>query len=143
MPDDNSTPLPSPDDRPNADVVIYDGKCRICTAQVSKLLWWDCQNKLSYISLHDARVQERYPDLTREQLMQEMVIVDQKGRRYAGAYAVRYLTSRLRRMWWAAPILYFPGSMILWKPLYRWIAKNRYRLSGTPKCKDGTCELHR
>ena len=38
---------------------------------------------------------------------------------------VRYLTRRLRRLWWAAPVLYFPGSMLLWRPLYRWIARNR------------------
>ena len=40
--------LPTPADRPEADVVIYDGNCGICTAQVRKLPWWDCQNKLSY-----------------------------------------------------------------------------------------------
>jgi predicted DCC family thiol-disulfide oxidoreductase YuxK len=139
----NRPDLPSPDERPGTDVVIYDGNCGICTAQVKKLRWWDCQGKLSYLSLHDPRVAERYPDLTHEQLMQEMVIVDTRGRRHAGAYAIRYLTSRLRRLWWLAPLLYFPGSMLLWKPLYRWIARNRYRLSGKDACEGGSCELHR
>jgi predicted DCC family thiol-disulfide oxidoreductase YuxK len=136
-------PLPSPDDRPEADVVIYDGHCKMCTAQVRKLAWWDCQGKLSYLSLHDPRVAERYPDLKHERLMQEMVIVDRRGRRHGGAAAVRYLTSRLRRLWWAAPLLYFPGSLPLWKFLYRQIAKRRYRfgkLAG--ECDEGTCSLH-
>ena len=50
------TQLPSPQDRPDADVVIYDGQCGICTAQINKLPWWDCQQRLSYVSLHDAEV---------------------------------------------------------------------------------------
>src|SRR5262245_65427160 len=45
--------LPSPQERPEADVVIYDGNCRMCTAQVHKLAWWDCHGKLSYLSLHN------------------------------------------------------------------------------------------
>jgi predicted DCC family thiol-disulfide oxidoreductase YuxK len=33
--------------------------------------------------------------------------------------------------------------MYLWRPLYRWIARNRYRLSGTPECENDACQLHR
>jgi predicted DCC family thiol-disulfide oxidoreductase YuxK len=135
--------LPTPDERPDADVVIFDGECRICTAQVRKLPWWDCQRHLSYLSLHDPEVARRWPDLPHDRLMQEMVIIDGAGNRHWGPEAIRYLTRRLRRLWWAAPLLYFPGSMIVWRPLYRWIARNRYRLSGTACDEGGTCALHR
>ena len=135
-------PLPSPADRPDADVVIYDGHCGICTAQVSKLPWWDCQKRLSYLSLHDPEIHRRWPDLSHDRLMQEMTIVDRHGRRHWGPEAIRYLTTRLRRLWWAAPMAYFPGSMFLWRPLYRWVARNRYRFSGKT-CDDGACQLHR
>ncbi len=64
--------LPCPADRPDAEVVIYDGNCRICTAQMRKLLWWDCQQKLSYLSLHDAEVARRWPEMSPDRLMQEM-----------------------------------------------------------------------
>ena len=133
--------LPSHADRPDADVVIYDGDCGICTAQVQKLPWWDCQGKLAYLSLHDPEVAARFPDLPHERMMQEMVIVDHRGGRHWGPAAIRYLTRRLRRLWWAAPVLYFPGSMFVWRPLYRWIARNRYRLSGSD-CATGACQLH-
>ncbi len=139
----SDTPLPSPDQRPDTDVVIYDGDCRICTSQVSKLPWWDCQQKLSYLSLHDPLVQERWPDLSHERLMTEMCIVDTNGNRHWGAHAIRYLSRRLRRLWWAAPFLHFPGSMLVMQPVYRWIAKNRYRLSGTEACESDACQLHR
>jgi len=138
-----SCSLPSPDERPNTDVVIYDGHCRICTAQVSKLHWWDCQQRLSYLSLHDPKLAERWPDLSHDRLMEEMCLIEPRGTRHWGPEAIRYLTRRLRRLWWAMPLLFFPGSMFLWRPLYRWIAKNRYRLSGTEDCGDDACKLHR
>lgn len=142
MPPTHDDPLPSPADRPSADVVVYDGACGICTSQIRKLLWWDCQKKLAYLSLHDPEVQRRWPDLIHDRLMQEMAIVDRRGRRHWGPEAIRYLTRRLRRLWWAAPLLYLPGSMLVLRPLYRWIARNRYRLSGTA-CENGACDLHR
>jgi len=138
-----STKLPSPEERPDAEVVIYDGNCPICTAQVSKLPWWDCQQKLSYLSLHDLEVAERWPQLPQRRLMEEMCIINSHGDQHWGPEAIRYLTLRLRRLWWAMPLLYFPGSMFLWQPLYRWIARNRYRLSGTENCDDDACQLHR
>jgi predicted DCC family thiol-disulfide oxidoreductase YuxK len=134
--------LPSPAERPEADVVIYDGNCGICTAQVSRLPYWDCQAKLAYLSLHDPEVERRWPDVSRDRLMQEMLVVDRHGGRHWGAEAIRYLTRRLRRLWWAAPLAYFPGSMLVWRPLYRWVARNRYRLSGS-ECADGSCAIHR
>ncbi|HEV2969953.1 MAG TPA: DUF393 domain-containing protein [Pirellulales bacterium] len=134
--------LPTPDERPGADVVIYDGHCRICTAQIKKLTWWDCQGKLAYLSLHDPEVPRRYPDLTHEQLMQEMVIVDRHGDRHRGAEAIRYLSRRLRRLWWLAPILHIPFSLPLWSWLYRQVANRRYRFGRTAECDGGTCHLH-
>ncbi len=134
--------LPSPAQRPEADVVVYDGHCRFCTEGVKSLLFWDCQGKLSYLSLHDPEVQRRWPDISHERLMQEMCIIDTKGNRYWGPEAVRYLTRRLRRLWWAAPFAFFPGSMLLWRPLYRLVAKNRYRFRGKTCDEGGTCSLH-
>ena len=133
--------LPSPAERPDADVVIFDGHCGICTAQVKKLPFWDCRQRLAYLSLHDPEVQRRWPDVSHDRLMQEMLILDRNGNHYWGPEAIRYLTRRLRRLWWAAPLAYFPGSMLLWRPLYRWVARNRYRLSAK-SCDTGGCSLH-
>jgi predicted DCC family thiol-disulfide oxidoreductase YuxK len=133
--------LPSPAERPDADVVVYDGNCGICTSQVKRLPFWDSRKSLAYMSLHDPEVQRRWPDATPERLQQEMLIVDSQSRRHWGPEAIRYLTRRLRRLWWAAPFAYFPGSMLLWRPLYRWIARNRYRLSGQ-SCDDAACQVH-
>jgi predicted DCC family thiol-disulfide oxidoreductase YuxK len=134
--------LPSPDERPDADVVIYDGHCRICTGQIRRLARWDWGGRLSYLSLHDHRVVERYPDLTHDALMKEMYVVDLAGRRHAGALAIRYLSHRLPTLWWLAPILHLPGTLPLWNWLYRQIANRRYRFGKVADCDGGTCHLH-
>jgi predicted DCC family thiol-disulfide oxidoreductase YuxK len=134
--------LPTPAERPEADVVIYDGNCRMCTAQIRALAWWDCQGKLSYISLHDPEVSRRYPDLTHDMLMAQMYVVDGLGNRYGGAAAIRYLSRRLRRLWWLAPLLHIPGSLPLWQWLYQQVAKRRYRFGKIEPCENDACSLH-
>jgi len=137
------TALPSPAERPAADVVIYDGNCSICSAQIRKLVWWDSRQQLAYLSLHDSEVQQRWPDMSHDRLMEEMCLVDAQGKQHWGPEAIRYLTCHLRRLWWATPLTMFPGSMLLWRPLYRWVAANRYRLSAAQACDNEACRVHR
>ena len=58
MPVATSQPLPTPADRPDADVLIYDGHCGICTSQVARLAKWDSRGSLAFVSLHDPLVSE-------------------------------------------------------------------------------------
>lgn len=139
--------LPDPADRPEADVVIYDGNCNFCISQVKNLRRLDCcGGRLSFLSLHDPRVSERYPDLTHDQLMAEMYIVDQKQQRHGGGDAVRYLSRRLPLLWIAAPILHLPGTANLWRYLYNQVAKRRYKLAGKKdggsNCDGDACAVH-
>lgn len=140
-----SVQLPTPQELPNADVVIYDGHCNFCKSQVQKLARWDGKGKrLAFLSLHDPEVAKRYPDLTYQQMMDEMYVVDQKGNRYGGAAAFRYLTTRLPLLYILAPILHIPFTLPLWKWGYWQVAKRRYWLAGksTDDCDDGACAVH-
>lgn len=136
------THLPTPGERPDADVVIYDGHCRFCTGQVRRLHRWDGAGRLAFLSLHDPVVAERYPDLSHDQMMQDMYVVDRQGRRHRGAAAFRYLTRRLPRLWWLAPVMHIPFSLPLWQFLYRQVANRRYWFGKTDQCDDGTCAVH-
>ncbi|HEV7282075.1 MAG TPA: DUF393 domain-containing protein [Pirellulaceae bacterium] len=139
--------LPTPHDRPAADVVIFDGKCGFCREQVRRLSRWDNGQRLAYLSVHDPLTLERYPELTFEQLMDQMYVVDGRGRAHGGADAIRYLTRRLPQLWWAAPVLHAPFMMPAWRWGYRQVAKRRYEISrrmggGAANCDSGSCELH-
>lgn len=124
------------------DVVIYDGHCRFCSAQVERLRRWDGGGRLQFLSLHDPEAAQRFPDLTHERLMTEMHVVDRHGRRHAGAAALRYLSRRLPRLWPLAPLLHLPGTLWLWRWLYGQIAKRRYRLAAFGDCETGVCRIH-
>ena len=87
---DRYTPvdLPSPAERPDADVVIYDGNCIFCEKQVRNLLWFDGGQRLSFMSLHDPEVTRRYPELSYDQMMDQMYVVDSAGNYHGGAAAI-------------------------------------------------------
>lgn len=135
--------IPDPDERPGSDVVLYDGHCLFCRRQVKRLHGVDFGRRLSFLSLHDPRVAERYPDLTHEQLMEQMHLVDTTGRRHAGAGVFRYLTRQLPPLWPLAPLLYLPFSLPLWNWLYGQIARRRYLFGGVAPCVNGACQIPR
>jgi predicted DCC family thiol-disulfide oxidoreductase YuxK len=74
--------------------------------------------------------------------MRQMYVVTTVGSRYGGAAAVRYLSRRLPRLWWLAPIMHFPGSLPFWQWGYRFVARQRYRFGKIEDCENGACSLH-
>jgi predicted DCC family thiol-disulfide oxidoreductase YuxK len=137
----NRPALPTIDARPEADIVIFDGDCSFCTRQSQRLKAWDRSGRLAFLSLHDPRVHDLFPDLSHDQLMQQMYVVDRRGHRHGGASAVRYLTRRLPGLWWLAPLLHIPFSLPLWRWLYRRIAQRRYLLASDKSCDADRCEI--
>jgi predicted DCC family thiol-disulfide oxidoreductase YuxK len=136
--------LPYAPELPEHDPVIFDGDCRFCLQQVRRLKKLDAGGaRLAFVSLHDPYVLKKFPDLTYEQMMQQLYVVDRQGNRHGGAAALRYLSRRLPWLWPAAPFLHIPFSLPLWQAIYRWIAKRRYRLAGkTNDDCQGSCSLH-
>lgn len=142
LPDSRQKPLPSPDDRPAAHIILFDGHCRFCTAQVRRLHNWDRNGLLSFLSLHDPQVQSRWPELSFQQLMDEMYLITPEGEKFAGAAAFRYLSTRLPILWPLVPLMHIPGSLPLWRTIYKVVAKYRYRLAGKSACDGDACEVH-
>jgi predicted DCC family thiol-disulfide oxidoreductase YuxK len=138
--------LPDSPQNPDADLVLYDGRCVFCTRSVHQLRKFDGKNRLAFVSIHDPLVAERFPDLSLEQLMEQMYVIPHSNphQRYGGAAAIRYLSRRLPKLWLLAPLLHIPFSMPLWQYLYRQVARRRYRLAKhSGECDEsGTCELH-
>jgi len=133
--------LPDPLEAPQADLVIWDGKCKFCRGQVERLRGLD-SGRLTYMSLHDPRVSEICPNLTTQQLMDQMWVITPGGEQFGGADAGRYLSRKLPKLWWLMPLLHIPGAMPVWRWLYRKIAERRYKLAGMACDDGGTCDLH-
>lgn len=136
-----ATLLPLPADRPGADVVIYDGRCKFCTASVERLARWDRRGRLAFLSLHDPEVARRWPELSHDELMQYLYLCTADGRKLRGAEAFKHLSTRMPALYWMAPALHIPGLMPLWQACYRAFAKRRYRFGRIESCEDGGCRL--
>lgn len=136
-----SSPLPTPADRPSADVVIFDGECKFCRASVERLRKFDGRGRLAFLPLQDPEVAQRYPELTHDELMQYLFVCTPDGRRLRGAEGFKHLSTRLPALYWMAPFLSLPGLMPLWQMLYRAFAKRRYRWGRIESCEDGSCKL--
>lgn len=124
--------FPTPADLPQAEILIFDGNCAFCQGQV-RTLRRIIGNRLAFLSLHDPEVERRFPDLTYDRLMSEMVLVDHRGRRHGGAEAVRYLSRKTPWLWPLALLLHIPFTLPLWQRLYQWVAVRRYRLGAKLK----------
>src|SRR5262245_41362486 len=136
--------LCSPRENPGGDIVIYDGHCKFCTASVQNLAKWDTKSrKLAFLSLHDPEVQSRFQQLTYDQLMKEMYLVDRRGKIHRGAEAFRYLTTQLPRLYPLAPLMHIPFSLSFWSWAYHQIARRRYSIMGKSAACDGeACQMH-
>ncbi|MCC6512146.1 MAG: DUF393 domain-containing protein [Pirellulaceae bacterium] len=140
--DQSQSRLPDPDKNTGRDIVIWDGQCNFCRSLVMRLFRLDWTSRLAFISLHDQRVAERYPELSFDALMDQMWVVTKEGGRYGGADAVGYLSLRMPALWLLAPLMHLPWSQPLWRAMHRWVARRRYRLAGK-NCEGGTCHLHK
>ena len=125
--------------RPARDTVVYDGQCGFCQRRIANLRRLDLGRRLEFLSLHDDRVDRDFPEISRERLLEEMFVIDTAGHAHGGATAVKYLSRRLPLLWPLALLLHVPGSLPAWNWLYRLVARNRMRLSGT--CDSGTCRI--
>ena len=134
--------LPSPADRPDSDVVVYDGECQFCRNSVNRLHRLDGKGRLSFLSLHDPLTRELCPNLTHEQMMAQMYVIERpSGRQHGGAAAIRYLSRHMPRLWPLVPVLHMPFCMPIWEWLYRQVAIRRYRWNKN-ECDSGTCKIH-
>jgi predicted DCC family thiol-disulfide oxidoreductase YuxK len=129
---------------PRRDTVLYDGRCRFCRSQIAILRAVDLAGCLTFTSLHDPSVARDFPELTHDDLLAQMYVVDTRGRARGGAEAVRYLSRRLPLLWPLALPLHVPGTMPIWNRLYAFVARHRMRIAGSVAdgtCDEGTCRL--
>ncbi len=136
--------LPTPTDRPDADIVIFDGKCVFCAGQVRNLMKLDGKERLAFMSLHDPQVERQFPDLTYDQMMKQMYVIDSDGNQYGGAKAVRYLSRRLPKLWILAPLTHIPFTLPIQQWVYDQVAKRRYKIANKDgmECGDDACSIH-
>ena len=116
-------------------VFYYDGQCGFCTATVRFLASVDFFRRLTWQPFQQLDAPPAglsWDDLNRAAYLQtgdKDGGPGTAGRLHAGFYAFRLLSLRLPPLMPLIPLLWLPGVPRLGQVAYRWVARNRYRIS--------------
>jgi predicted DCC family thiol-disulfide oxidoreductase YuxK len=116
-------------------VFYYDGDCGFCSRVVQVLGWLDLAKKVRWVPFQS--LEEPPPGKAWDDLESAAYLDCGQDNLEEGFYAFRKLTIKILPLVPLFPILWFPGMHFLGVPAYRWVAKNRYRISrcGLPASK--------
>jgi len=122
-------------------VVLYDGRCRICTAGADRIRRLDTLGRFEILSLHEPEVAARFPEIRKEDVLAEMHVVKPDGSIAKGHAAVREVLHELPRWKWLSLAWLIPSFPFFADRGYKWVARNRYRWN-KQTCEGDVCRLH-
>ncbi|MEK6676125.1 MAG: DUF393 domain-containing protein [Planctomycetota bacterium] len=118
-------------------VVIYDGECAFCIAQIERIKKWDVNRTFECVPRQADGILERFPELAEGDFNTGMRVIAPSGRIHVGADAVYEIARRLPTVRWLAWVYRVPGCHQMGKAMYAWVAANRQSLG---RCRpDNTC----
>jgi predicted DCC family thiol-disulfide oxidoreductase YuxK len=121
--------------------MLFDGNCRVCTGQAELVARYNDAGLLEILDMNSAAARARFPQVSPEAAQRELHLVAPDGTLHRGAEAVRETLLRLPSLRGLGELLRLPGAMTLARPVYAWVARNRYLLGGrADPCEDGTCK---
>jgi predicted DCC family thiol-disulfide oxidoreductase YuxK len=127
---------------PEQALILYDGACKLCTAQAKNL------QKLAKGRVRSEALQtalKRFPEISEAEALREIKMVAEDGRVFGGAEAIVQLINKGYPIWGKLLYPYYvPGLRFLADKSYAWVARNRYRLFGKASkeaCAEA-CAIH-
>jgi predicted DCC family thiol-disulfide oxidoreductase YuxK len=123
-------------------VVLYDGRCRLCTAGADRIRTHDSEGALEVVSLHEPHVRARFPGIRLQDVLAEMHFVRPDGTMAKGHEAVREVLRVIPRYRWLSLFWMLPGFQFVADKAYKWVARNRYRWNRKVHCDGDVCSMH-
>lgn len=114
--------------------LVYDGQCKICNPLADVVRKWDSRHLIEVVPSQAAGLLARFPWIPREAYGRAIQLVGPGGATYQGAAAVEHLLAVLPRGKLIAWIFHIPGVRVLADRIYRWVARNRYRMGCGEHC---------
>lgn len=115
--------------------LVYDGLCRICNPLANLVRRWDRRRHIEVVPSQATGVMARFPWIPPHAFAQALQLVGPGGRTWQGAAAVEQLLTVLPRGRWIAWIFHVPFVRALADRVYRWVARNRYRMGCGEHCQ--------
>ena len=67
--------------------MLYDGECEMCKAGAEAMRKFDNSGSIETLDLHDPDARANFPELKLENLLEELHVVDDRGRVFRGQFA--------------------------------------------------------
>lgn len=108
--------------------LFFDSRCPLCASEMRRLASWDRQQRLAYIDMRGADFDATQYGTTLAAMDAELHGLTQDGRLLVGVDAIAAAYEAVDKGWLVWP-LKIALVKPLWRRLYRWFARNRYRAS--------------
>jgi len=115
--------------------LVYDGQCRFCQRAVAAVRALDVSGTIEIVASQNPGVRARFSAIPEAALNEAMHLVAADGTTVSGAAAVEELLRVLPRTRWFAPVFHVPYVRGFADRVYRWVARNRYRLGCGEHCQ--------
>jgi predicted DCC family thiol-disulfide oxidoreductase YuxK len=116
--------------------VVYDGHCKVCGRLVKLLTKWDREKELEIIPSQTPGVHVRFPWIPPRAYVESVqVIRNSDGRTWQAAGALEELLNVLPKGRLISWLFRIPFVRPLVDKLYRWFARNRYKLGCGEHCQ--------
>ncbi|WP_182201744.1 thiol-disulfide oxidoreductase DCC family protein [Paraliobacillus salinarum] len=122
-------------------LILYDENCYLCkqSKKIIKSIDWFRVFQWESLQYYQQRVTLSEED--KKALEGEIHLQRPDGELLKGFYAIRYILLRCVLTSWLGLLAYLPYADRIGNPIYRFIARNRYRIFKN-KCANGTCRIH-
>ena len=122
-------------------LILYDKYCYLCNQSKKIIKAIDWFRVFDWQSLQSYEKTTILSDQKKRALEGEIHLIKSSGESLTGFYAIRHILLRCVLTFWLGALLYLPKADQIGNPIYRWVAKNRYRMFKN-KCENGTCRIH-
>ncbi|WAC92001.1 thiol-disulfide oxidoreductase DCC family protein [Mycobacterium sp. Aquia_213] len=116
-------------------VLVFDGRCGVCTRAVNALVRWDRTGLLRIEPMQTPGMADRL-GVTDERMLESAWWVDSSGAIFGGAHAMNAALSVALGTRVPLWIYRIPGVGAMQNAFYHWVSAHRYRFRGaTPLCE--------
>jgi predicted DCC family thiol-disulfide oxidoreductase YuxK len=115
--------------------VVYDGTCRVCTRLAGVLRWWDRDAALEIVPSQTPGVTARFPWIPPRAYAEALQLIGPNGQTWQGAAAIEQLLAILPKGTMISWLFKIPFVRAIADKVYRWFARNRYRLGCGEHCQ--------
>ncbi|MCP3028309.1 DCC1-like thiol-disulfide oxidoreductase family protein [Halobacillus sp. A5] len=122
----------------NKPIILYDENCYLCRQTKLILQTFDWFNLFKWMAIQKEDVSKFKININ--DLSKELHLITPSKKILKGYDSLRYAFIRTPLTFVVGAFMYMPGMRVIGEPLYRLIAKNRYRIFKN-RCKNGSCSM--